>query len=143
MVIFRRSLGGHLHTVYQHNQTQDIVHLTSFSSLPNNSSSSTNEALRTWYNILSRSIIMDQWGVRINSNSNVSDGAQYISRINGANQPMVIIIDQATGNFLNNTQSISLPSGNYSTFIYSEGSVGGTANSRTWILRTDIGEALS
>jgi len=132
MVFIRTGLSD-IHTIYTNNITDTALD-GEFNSLVVYMTFSPNAALREWYNLFETAVILDQWNIFVLTNSNASDGAVFVSRIGGVDQPMEIIIDQATGRFLN-TQSLTVNPLAQCNYRYDEGSVGGVPNTRTQGIR--------
>lgn len=81
----------------------------------------TNEALTVWHNTEPRSVTISDWTVNCFINSNTIDGAQYTGRLALGDDPMIIVLDQATGLFVNVTQTMVVPTRLRADYRYDQG----------------------
>ena len=124
-----RTPGQDRHVIWKNNVTSSADDLE-FNSIIDNATWSTNEALRRLTKIKTVSIVLDQWVFFLETNANVSDGANYQGRMNGANiVGFLITVDQADGRF-ELLDSTPHPSLQFFVIQYHEGSVGATCSMR-------------
>jgi len=98
---------------------------------------SSNGALVEYWNGRGRDITWDQWSILVQSNQNTMDGAVFTVQLNGTNDNLTLVIDQATGRFLDNTNVTVQPVLIAIRYQYVQGD--NTCSMRSIIIRNDIG----
>lgn len=132
MVMFREQRAN-THTI-RWDQATDSPNNNEFGAIANYRTYTGNEALQIFVNLFGRTITFDQWTIFVNTNTNVSDGAEFECRIGFVGTGQAIVIDQATGVFqLDDT--IDLLTLQFISNQYHEGSVGGVPNTRSGAVR--------